>query len=72
MNNIITSGRNRLKVSTFNAVQSVKYELLSQKKSSVSMFAKQDFLREKVNERLQKMLGIHENSILINLIKTSP
>lgn len=43
MNSIITPGTSRLNVSTFDAIQTVKYELMSQKKTAVSMFKKKNF-----------------------------
>ncbi|GBN89833.1 60S ribosomal protein L32 [Araneus ventricosus] len=55
LNNVITPGSNRLNVSTFNAMQCIKYELRSQKKkkkSAVCMFSKHDFLKEKVDPKL--------------------
>lgn len=52
MNNIIKPGTNRLNISTFDAIQSVKYELMSQNKTSVSMFQKKDFLKEKIDPKL--------------------
>ncbi|GBM02139.1 hypothetical protein AVEN_190570-1 [Araneus ventricosus] len=38
MNNVITPGSNRLNVSTFNAMQCIKYELRSQKKKIGSLY----------------------------------
>ncbi|GBN00891.1 Transcription factor BTF3 4 [Araneus ventricosus] len=53
--NVITPGSNRLNVSTFNAMQCIKYELCSHthtQKSGVCMFSKHDFLKEKVDPKL--------------------
>ncbi|GBM28317.1 hypothetical protein AVEN_229502-1, partial [Araneus ventricosus] len=56
LNNVITPGSNRLNVSTFNAMQCIKYELRLKKKklkkSAVCMFSKHDFLKEKVDPKL--------------------
>ncbi|GBO44948.1 hypothetical protein AVEN_100299-1 [Araneus ventricosus] len=54
LNNVITPGSNKLNVSTFNAMQCIKYELCSQTKKNpaVCVFSKHDFLKEKVDPKL--------------------
>ncbi|GBO15047.1 hypothetical protein AVEN_202206-1 [Araneus ventricosus] len=52
MNNIITSGTSRLNITTLNVLQTVKYHLLAEGKSSVDYFKKSDFLLEPVDRRL--------------------
>lgn len=62
MNSIITPGSSRMNVSTFNAIQSVKYHLMGEKKSAVEYFAKKDFLHEPVNKRLVQNLKSSHSS----------
>lgn len=54
MNNILTPENSRINVSTFNAIQTVKYELSAKKKSSVAFLRKNDFLKDLVERNLSK------------------
>ncbi|GBO22599.1 hypothetical protein AVEN_99280-1 [Araneus ventricosus] len=72
MNNVITPGSNTLNVSTFNAMQCIKYELRSQKKkkkkkSAVCMFSKHDFLKEKVDPKLVRNVRNSRNVYFVKL-----
>ncbi|GBM54057.1 hypothetical protein AVEN_220616-1 [Araneus ventricosus] len=48
MNNVITPGSNRLNVSTFNAMQCIKYELRSQKNRQFVCFPNMTFSKKKL------------------------
>ncbi|GBM66569.1 hypothetical protein AVEN_251983-1 [Araneus ventricosus] len=48
MNSVITSKTNRLSVESFDAIQTVKYELMSEKKYAVQLYKKKDYLKDKV------------------------
>lgn len=52
MNSVVTSSTNRLTVESFDAIQTVKYELMSQKKSAVELFRKKDYVKDKVDKNL--------------------
>ncbi|GBM90216.1 hypothetical protein AVEN_226235-1 [Araneus ventricosus] len=68
--NVITPGSNRLNVSTFNAMQCIKYELCSHthtQKSGVCMFSKHDFLKEKVDPKLVRNVRNSRNVYFDNL-----
>ncbi|GBN01675.1 hypothetical protein AVEN_159795-1 [Araneus ventricosus] len=69
MNNVIKPGSNTLNVSTFNAMQCIKYELRSQKKkkSAVCMFSKHDFLKEKVDPKLVRNVRNSRNVYFVKL-----
>ncbi|GBN11906.1 hypothetical protein AVEN_263872-1 [Araneus ventricosus] len=70
MNNVVTPGSNTLNVSTFNAMQCIKYELRSQKKkkkSAVCMFSKHDFLKEKVDPKLVRNVRNSRNVYFVKL-----
>ncbi len=54
MNSVVTSGKNRLTVESFDAIQTVKYELMSQEKSAVEMYKKKNYLQENVDKNLCK------------------
>ncbi|GBO44976.1 hypothetical protein AVEN_173335-1 [Araneus ventricosus] len=56
MNNIITPGTSSMNVSTFSAIQTIKYELLSQNETAVNLFNKAEFLSEPVDKELCKNL----------------
>lgn len=56
MNNILTPESSTMNVSTFSAIQTVKYELSAKKKSSVALFRKNDFLKDPVEKNLCKNL----------------
>lgn len=52
MNDIINPKTNRMNVSTYAAIQNVKYELKSQKKTSLALFHRKDILRSPVDRQL--------------------
>ncbi|GBM12800.1 hypothetical protein AVEN_247575-1 [Araneus ventricosus] len=56
MNLVVTSETNRLSVESFDAVQIVKYELMSEKKSTVQLY-KKDYLKDKVDRNLCKNMN---------------
>ena len=56
MNNLITPGTSNLNINTFSSIQTVKYELFSQNKTSVNLFKKDNFLNEPVDRTLCKNL----------------
>ncbi|GBM75841.1 hypothetical protein AVEN_8444-1 [Araneus ventricosus] len=51
MNSVVTSETNRLSVESFDAIQTLKYELMSEKKSAVQLY-KKDYLKDKVDINL--------------------
>lgn len=62
MNSVVTSVTNRLSVESFDAIQTIKYELLSQKKSSVQLYKKENYLKDKVSRNLcQNMYSASRN-----------
>ncbi|GBL87093.1 hypothetical protein AVEN_134551-1 [Araneus ventricosus] len=54
MNSVITPGSNRLNVQSFDAIQTVKYELAAEKKTAAEFFLKGDFLHDPVDKNLCK------------------
>ncbi|GBM21082.1 hypothetical protein AVEN_200769-1 [Araneus ventricosus] len=61
MNSVVTSKRNRLSVESFDAIQTVKYELMSEKKSAVELYRK-DYLKDKVDRNLCKTRIQHQGT----------
>ena len=62
MNNTITSTTNRLLVSTFDALQTVKMELLASKQTSTQRYFRRNFLKSPINpwisKGIQKSYGV--------------
>ncbi|GBM93203.1 hypothetical protein AVEN_143149-1 [Araneus ventricosus] len=56
MINIITHGTSSMNVSTFSAIQTIKYELLSQNKTALNVFKKEEMSSEPVDKELRKNL----------------
>ncbi|GBN50602.1 hypothetical protein AVEN_5061-1 [Araneus ventricosus] len=56
MNNIISASSTRMNILPFSAIQSIKYHLFAENKTSVAYFAKKDFLHEHVEKKLVENL----------------
>ncbi|GBN22869.1 hypothetical protein AVEN_238548-1 [Araneus ventricosus] len=56
MINIITPGTSSMNVSSFSAIQTIKYELLSQNKTALNVFKKEELLSEPVDKKLCRNL----------------
>ncbi|GBL81451.1 hypothetical protein AVEN_143725-1 [Araneus ventricosus] len=56
MINIITPGTSSMNVSTFSTIQTIKYELLSQNKTALNVFKKEELLSEPVDKELCRNL----------------
>ncbi|GBM63586.1 hypothetical protein AVEN_65868-1 [Araneus ventricosus] len=57
MNSVITSETNRLSVESFDAIQTVKYELMSEPKSAIQLYRKKEYLKDKVDRNLCKNMN---------------
>ncbi|GBN53385.1 hypothetical protein AVEN_22391-1 [Araneus ventricosus] len=56
-NLVVTSETNRLSIESFDAIQTVKYEFMSEKKSAVQLYKKKEYLKDKVDRNLCKNMN---------------